>query len=279
MKTLIITITLLATSLVFSQTIEEDFLNFEPEKTQAVTEKDFRFAKMVIENTKEAIIKDEGQFNISDYYNIATAYNALKLPKQKILQVFERALQSEGACEYVIKLEDNISFDSTIPEAYAKAKKKCLQTCAEKQQLAFETATVTDLQQLIDIVDERDQKFRNQDKMDPRQTHYDQMNQKTVDSLLTKHQTFIGNSLVGQNRAHVVWSVIQHANVDYMEKYLPIVTAAVKDGELNEVPLRMLIDRYYGLKYGYQVFGSQSGFDFELATEEQKQIILEKYFN
>ena len=35
----------------------------------------------------------------------------------------------------------------------------------------------------------------------------------------------------------------------------------------------MFVDRYYGLKYGYQVFGSQSGFGFELADPKTKEKI------
>jgi len=39
----------------------------------------------------------------------------------------------------------------------------------------------------------------------------------------------------------------------------------------------MLIDRFYGLKYGYQIFGSQSGFGFEMADEETRKKIELKY--
>ena len=39
----------------------------------------------------------------------------------------------------------------------------------------------------------------------------------------------------------------------------------------------MLIDRFYGSKYGYQVFGSQSGFGFELADDKKRKEIEIKY--
>ncbi|MFK7783667.1 MAG: hypothetical protein AB8B56_01055 [Crocinitomicaceae bacterium] len=62
-----------------------------------------------------------------------------------------------------------------------------------------------------------------------------------------------------------------------MEKYLPILQKAVADGQINEKPFKMLIDRYYGLKYGYQVFGSQSGCGFELADDKKREEIKTKY--
>jgi len=74
-----------------------------------------------------------------------------------------------------------------------------------------------------------------------------------------------------------MWAVIQHSNLEMMERYLPVIQKAVKDKELNIVPLKMLIDRFYGLKYGYQIFGSQSGFGFEMADEKTRKEIELKY--
>jgi len=33
----------------------------------------------------------------------------------------------------------------------------------------------------------------------------------------------------------------------------------------------MMLDRYHGLKYGYQIFGRQSGFGFDLAGEKSEK--------
>ena len=74
-----------------------------------------------------------------------------------------------------------------------------------------------------------------------------------------------------------MWAVIQHSNVNTMEKYLPIVHKAVTEYETNATLLKMLTYRLFGLKYGYQVFGSQSEFEFELADEQTAKTICEKY--
>jgi hypothetical protein len=74
-----------------------------------------------------------------------------------------------------------------------------------------------------------------------------------------------------------MWSVIQHSNPEMMEKYLPIVNKAVENNDLDKTPLKMLIDRYYGLKYGYQIFGSQNGFGFKMADDETRNKIIKQY--
>lgn len=105
----------------------------------------------------------------------------------------------------------------------------------------------------------------------------DKENQQTVEALYQQHNTYIGRSLVGTEHEAVMWSVIQHADPEMMEKYLPVIHKAVQDGELDMGPLKMLIDRYYGLTKGYQFFGTQSGFGFENAGKEEKNKIKEMY--
>jgi len=74
-----------------------------------------------------------------------------------------------------------------------------------------------------------------------------------------------------------MWSVVQHSNPEMMKKFLPILKKAVAEGELPTAPLKMTIDRYYGLVYGYQVFGSQGGLDIELANEQKRREIARAY--
>jgi len=70
---------------------------------------------------------------------------------------------------------------------------------------------------------------------------------------------------------------MRYMTLETMERYLPVVQDAVRDGELDVGPLKLLIDRYYGLKYGYQVFGTQSGFGFRMADAEKKEQIKLEY--
>lgn len=80
---------------------------------------------------------------------------------------------------------------------------------------------------------------------------------------------------MGENYQIAMKIVIQHADLEDQEKYLPIVYQAVKDGELFSSSLKLLIDRVYNKKYGYQIFGSQSGVD--LADDETIQKVKNEF--
>src|SRR5690606_9983453 len=130
------------------------------------------------------------------------------------------------------------------------------------------------LVELINAIEILDQKDRNNLKS---QKQFDITNQLKVDSLYNTYQRYIGKSLVGKKFENVMWQVIQHSNPEMMHKYLPIIQKAVEENEIDVGPFKMLIDRFYGLKYGYQIFGSQSGFGFELADDKKRKEIKLKY--
>jgi len=117
----------------------------------------------------------------------------------------------------------------------------------------------------------------SKDDLPVKQAELDQKNQQLIESLCREYGTYIGKGLVGDKYESVMWAVIQHSNVEMMGHYLPLIHKAVKDNELPVAPLKMLIDRFYGLKFGYQVFGTQSGFGFDLAGEERRMEIELEY--
>ncbi|MBC8884120.1 hypothetical protein H9X57_14480 [Flavobacterium piscinae] len=97
----------------------------------------------------------------------------------------------------------------------------------------------------------------------------DLKNQKIIDSLYKIHKTYIGKTLVGTKFENIMWSVVQHGSVDYMEKYLPIIHKEYLNKNFSATPLKMPLDRFYGLKYGYQFFDTQQGFGFESSNEDE----------
>jgi hypothetical protein len=100
-------------------------------------------------------------------------------------------------------------------------------------------------------------------------------NQESIDSLYNVYNTYLGKSLVGEKYKNTMWQVIQHSNLNMMEKYLPLVQKAINDEEIDVIPFKMLIDRIYSIKYGYQIFGSQMGVD--LADEKLRKDVQMKY--
>lgn len=107
------------------------------------------------------------------------------------------------------------------------------------------------------------------------QNQIDMQNMVKIDSLFTKYQAYLGKSLVGEEFNHVMWIVIQHSPLEKQEQYLPIIQKAAKEDELPENPFKMLVDRIYAKKYGYQIFGSQGGID--LASDSVMQSVKVKY--
>lgn len=135
----------------------------------------------------------------------------------------------------------------------------------------------TNLSKLISSIQYNDQRYRNIDfeKNKAEQRELDSLNLSKIDSIYKKYNTYIGKSLVGDKLSHVMWLVIQHSNISKMEYYLPIIASAVKNKELSSVPLAMLIDRIYSIKYGYQIFGSQQG--VKLGDDKVRNKIKVKY--
>jgi hypothetical protein len=111
-----------------------------------------------------------------------------------------------------------------------------------------------------------DQEFRSATKMEPSQLGLDEKNIEIVDSLYNNYKIYVSKSFVGQKFEHVMWAVIQHSDLNHQEYYLPIIHQAVIDQETTETTFKMLIDRVYTKKYGYQIFGSQGQID--LAPDE-----------
>ena len=74
-----------------------------------------------------------------------------------------------------------------------------------------------------------------------------------------------------------MWAVIQHSNIETMEKYLPIMHEAIKKGNLSEGTIKLTIDRIYCAKYNYQPFGSQFGGDCKSSSKEVREKVKAKY--
>jgi hypothetical protein len=55
--------------------------------------------------------------------------------------------------------------------------------------------------------------------------------------------------------------IIQHSNIDLMEKYLPKFKSYADEGKILKSLLAMMIDRISDEKFGYQLYGTQSEVD------------------
>ena len=266
------------------ENFDTEFLNYEPIIKNGVSEKEYEWAQFVISQTHQALKNDVTNYNVTHYWNIMSALDAMKEDKSILKIVLKKLAESEGSCTYILNYQDKVSFDETLPELFKKYYLQCESNKVVKvefnmEKYVSENQLKPKLVRLIQEIDLNDQKYRDTDEetFKLKQPELDKRNAILIDSLYNEHKTYIGKSLVGEKFESAMWSVVQHSNPKIMERYLPVIHKATKEQELGITPLKMLIDRLYGLKYGYQIFGSQSGFGFEMADEKTRNEIKEKY--
>jgi len=262
---------------------ENQFSSYEPVQNPNVSAEDFNYGLMIIKQTKSVTKNDPKNFVITDYFNILSAFLTLKESEENIMVVFEKFKNSENSAKYFLAYENDVyknpKYD-IIREDYNKELSKCK---AKTEFNLSEYCKINNLDstlvRIIYNISSNDQKYRGKKSNELLIAHkeLDNQNQTIIDSLYIIHRTYIGKSLVGDKFEDVMWAVVQHSNPVMMERYLPVVHEAVRKKELKPVPLKMLIDRFYGLRYGYQIFGSQSGFGFKLANAKTRKEIETKY--
>ncbi len=267
-----------------AKNFDTEFLSYQPLQKAGVSDKDFKWALFVLSETKKELKNNIENYNVADYWNILSAFNVLQEDKEIIEMIFVKMANSDGACEYITSLKDKVSFDDEIPDLYNQYYDSCSGEQENEEEFDIDKYVSSNnlsnsLVLLIRDIDLKDQKHRGTTKetFRTKQPKLDQQNQILIDSLYRAHNKYIGRSLVGEKYEFVMWSVIQHSNPEMMERYLPVVHSAVRTGNLDVTPFKMLLDRLYGLKYGYQIFGSQIGFGFEMADEKTRSDIINKY--
>lgn len=269
------------------ENFEKQFIEYKPVLKAGLSKKTFDYGCMIVEETKKSTKNDPKNFNLADYFNVLSAFLSLQESKANIELAFEKFRDADGSCEYFIGLEKDINKNTKydiIRDEYRKELAKCKNETPSEKEFDLEAYCKANgldvtLVREIDKVNTEDQKYRKANaKTDvEKRNEADRKNQVIIDSLYKVYGTYLGHSLVGEKYESVMWAVIQHSNTEMMESYLDVLHQAVKENELDVTPFKMLIDRFYGLKFGYQIYGSQTGFGFEMATEAQRKEIERKY--
>jgi hypothetical protein len=84
----------------------------------------------------------------------------------------------------------------------------------------------------------------------------DSLNFSEVDRILTQYG-WLSPARVGPDANRTLFMVIQHADLAAQEKYLPMMTQAVKEGSLKAASFALLQDRMALDKDQKQIYGSQ----------------------
>lgn len=252
-----------------------------PDQKDGMSDEDYvkhiNFLKSIYEDYryKQKYPDKRKEFSTAVPWNLAIAYSRLQEPKEKIfcllckeeeergIEMLAQHFNNYDADENPLNLS-MIEIDSLV-KRYQPYFSQITEQKSTPGSIVWAKDTLDqELISLMKSIVEQDQKYRSEGtdyfmKNLKKQTEIDSINIIKIDSLYDNYGTYIGRSLVGESNEYAMWAVIQHASLEKQEYYLPIVQRAVEDFELKDGPFKMLIDRVYSRKYGYQIFGSQQG--------------------
>ena len=257
---------------------EEQIVNYTPVNSGQAEEK-YKNALILLEETKKRIEKNNNKFDVADYWNLLVVLNELNETENNLIVAFEKLNAADGSCDYLTSFQRTFnSFTFVIEQKLTNAANICLgkATPAFNMDNYIESNNLDkSLVTLINTIGINDQKYRTDNTRQKEQRKLDSLNQNSIDSLYMKHKQYLGKTLVGEKFQNVMWQVIQHSNLSYMEKYLPVIQEAVDKQEIQQGSLKYLLDRIASEKTGVQYFGSQVNVPF--ADREVIENIKKKY--
>lgn len=268
------------------ENFETEIINFKPIQRENVSNESYNKAIKTLNYTCSKTENKVENFNVADYWNITFSLIRLEEPKHNIEIAFKKGVDKDTSsmCEYINAVKKMApqtieKFTVSIPEVFIEFYKICKKIEIDDEVIDIEKYSLDnnlniDLVKLFEKISKNDQLYRDGKNWD-KQHLLDYQNQASIDSIYHIKGKYIGRSLVGNEYEHIMWLVIQHSNIDMMNKYLPIVFEAVIDKELKKGPLEMLIDRIYTIETGKQIFGSQGGVNF--ASDEIIEKVKKEY--
>ncbi len=246
-----------------------------PSKPVHISEEEYRHGKLILENSYQQLADDNYNIVMNDYWNFATAYSMMGQPKEAVYDLLSKAKFSdkESFCELAdlyhehTKGIDSSRFFRLLGDDYKELVSDCT---VKKDRDAFDLEAYIRqggydevLLYRLHALQMADQAFRKKRDAESiaKQLASDQVNILEAEAIIEAYG-YPGKSMVGEKFDYVIWMVIQHADLSYQEKYLPLIAKTVQAGELNKTPLKMLLDRIYHKRTGSQLFGSQIGVPF-----------------
>lgn len=244
---------------------EEQIVNYTPVNS-GLTEEKYKNALKLLKETKKRIEKNNNKFDVADYWNLLVILNELNETENNLIVAFEKLNTADGNCDYLTSFQKTFkSFPFLIEQKLTNA----ANICFGKTTPAFNLDNYIEVNNLdkslvalINTIGINDQKYRTDDTKQKEQRKLDSLNQNSIDSLYIKYKQYLGKTLVGIKFQNVMWQVIQHSTLSYMEKYLSVIQKAVDKEEIKQGSLKYLLDRIASEKTGVQYFGSQLNVPF-----------------
>ena len=114
-----------------------------------------------------------------------------------------------------------------------------------------------EIRKTLEKVYNDDQKLRTDNIYSSEQSQLDRQNIRIATKIIDSMGWIVKNK-IGEKANDALFLVIQHADkLETMEKYLPIMKEAVKNGNAEKKQLAYLIDRIEDLNGRKQIYGTQ----------------------
>ncbi len=219
---------------------------------------EYEYACKVIEEAKEP-----WHLNFVHYWNRYCRSKGI-LPEEVSIELWNDIFlrYPELSCQqkdHSISILHNLSMTEQV--FYKKYKLYFDSCCGE-----FYNSLDSNLILVLRDIHERDQRYRQkmQEAITPamnkdywrKQHHLDSLNLMQADSIFINYG-YPGRDIVGIDNEGIMFLVVQHSNLESMEKYLPFIKKEIENETLNPKYYAYILDRIQMIKDLPQVFGTQ----------------------
>jgi len=223
------------------------------------------------EKYSEAFAALGGQGMLNDRYNAACSWALANKPDSAFVQLFKIA-EDGNFPDYGYLTTDTDLNSLHNDERWTKVI-EIVKANKEKAEANLDKPLVG----ILDTIYQEDQTYRQQIEeiekkygweSDEMNEHWEIINQKDSINLIKvkkilDERGWLGPDIIGYQGNATLFLVIQHADIESQEKYLPMMREAVSQGNAEASSLALLEDRV-ALRHGEkQIYGSQVGRDQE----------------
>lgn len=219
----------------------------------------------------EAFVALGGKGIVNDRYNAACSWALANEPDSSFVQLFKIAENGNYT---------NLGHITTDPDLNSLHKDErwnkaigIVKSNKEKAEANLDKPLVA----ILDTIYQEDQKYREQVEeiekeygweSDEMTAHWKIINEKDSINLIKVEKIlddrgWLGGDVIGDQGNSTLFLVIQHADLETQEKYLPMMREAVRKGNASSNDLALLEDRVALRKGEKQIYGSQVGRDQE----------------
>ncbi len=219
----------------------------------------------------EAFVALGGKGMVNDRYNAACSWALANKPDSAFVQLFKIA-ENGNYTNY-----GHITTDTDLNSLHDDELWAKVLTIVKANKEKAEANLDKPLVAILDTIFKEDQKYRQQIKgieekygweSDEMKDHWKIINEKDSINLIKvkkilDERGWLGADVIGNQGNSTLFLVIQHADIETQEKYLPMMREAVSKGNAEASSLALLEDRVALRKGERQIYGSQVGRDQE----------------